>query len=278
MHLGISLTSENWGCLRNPLHRGHNPLRLIGAILGCSRSQAQLLLNQFGAPDPESLEDAIAALDDLGAAQAIPRQAPQMPTDALKPITRSGTAARFWRYLEGRGFDDVGSLVKRYSLTCAVLGRWKDRVIIPFHQQGKLIGWTGRAIGPVTNAPRYLSSGPEVKGTVFNEDGLTGGRILFIVEGPFDALKLDYYGRTLDAHATCVFGTSMTTEQIIILNNVSHRYERVVLLFDENAIEPSFIASDWLHNTPIFGLLPSGVKDPGNLTKEQVCDLMEHVR
>lgn len=279
-HLGIALEREAWGCLRNPQHRGLKPHRLIAALLGCSSAQARLVVAQYTHYDAGQLDDALATLEALNA----PTVAPTTPTPPMPPqwrtIDRVGPTTKHWAYLAGRGFDDVGALVTRYGLKACLTGRWKDRVILPFYQDGALLGWTARALGAPVNAPRYLSNGESVKTTVFNEDEIRkGGELLFIVEGPFDALKMDFYGSALGARSTCVFGTSITMDQIYILNTACKRFKRVVVLFDHDAIGPSFYAADWLHLAQVeIGKLPEGVKDPGGLTKKQIGELINGFR
>lgn len=270
-HLGINLTTENWGCHRNAQHRGKSPVKLIAALLGCNWGQAKLVAAQYSVSDPETLDQALAALLPLSEApKAVPGQA--LDTPHWRTIDRTGATAKYWRYLASRGFADVGALVRQYGLTCCLTGRFKDRVIIPFHQQGELVGWTGRAIVDPVSAPRYLSSGEAIKTTIFNEDELyPGGKLLLLVEGPFDALKLDHYGRALGTRATCVFGTSMSMDQISILVRLRKLYKKVVVLFDPEAIEPAFAALDWLHAPNVtLGHLPDGIEDPGAMTEAQV--------
>lgn len=260
-HMGISLTSENWGCLRNQTHRGHKPERLVAALLACSQAQAKLIVAQYSSVDP----------DNFGFDQPIPENPEVSPEQLpeLREISRNGLSAKFWNYLKGRGFDPQ-PVIDEYSLTCCMTGRFKDRLIIPFYQNHELVAWSGRAIINPRNAPRYLSSNL-IKTTLFNEDGLRGvcSKILFVVEGPFDAIKLDYYGRQYGARATCLSGTSMTPHQIQILHQISRQFGRVVLLLDSDAIEQGYAAVDWLHNAKL-GLLPEGVKDPGALNEAQI--------
>jgi len=195
----------------------------------------------------------------------------------VKPIKYRGVTQRFWDYLKHeRGFgDDVRELVWRYSLQACLTGRFKDRILIPFRRNNKIIAWTGRALGDPVSAPRYLSS-ELTKTTVFNEDILLiGGPLLFITEGPFDALKLDFYsgGR---ARATCTFGTALSMDQIAILRQAVKNFNVVVLLFDRNAYGQAFQAMDWL-TAPnvVVGTLPPGVGDPGELEPSQIIDLTE---
>lgn len=275
-HLGIHLTAERWGCLREPSHRGRQPAPLVAALLGCSVALAKMTVNQYSQTDPDTLDEVITAMaqDPYAEDRA---ELEQLEKDLrllgeFKHIKQEGPTARFWRYLRRRGFEDVEGLCSRYSLMCAMTGRFKDRVILPVYNQKKLIGWTARAISDPQNAPRYLTQG-DIKSVIFNEDELEwGGDTMFVTEGPFDALKLDFYG----APATCLFGVTPTTEQLAALARLSSHWERIVILFDEDATGPSFYVDDWVNaRNVIIGQLPEGVKDPGLLTPKQIHHLAE---
>ena len=178
-----------------------------------------------------------------------------------------GTNRRFKAYLIHRGFSDISRLSLVYNLRCANIGTYKDRVIIPIYStSNSLIGWTSRAIGPAKL--RYLTSGPAVKRTIYNLPRLTGGPLLAVTEGPFDALKLDYYGLP----ATATFGTSFVPEQAALIAEVSKRYNKTVILYDKDALGQAWSLADWIPGA-IVGGLPDGVKDPGELSGAQVRDL-----
>ena len=267
-HLGINLTHDAWGCHRNQAHRGKSLTYLIQALLGCSKSQAGLVLTQYGAADP----------DTFGVAPAPSQEKPTtleplvMPYEFRTIRTRSDNV-RFIKYLHRRGFDDVDKVGRQYDLRYCTTGRWKDRIIFPIVRNGKLIAWTGRAIGNPINAPRYLSTSNLIKTCLFNEDEIfLGGKLLFITEGPIDAVKIDYYGRPKGAAATCVFGTSITIDQIALLRRVSKKFQTTVLLFDPEAVETSFNMLEWLPEA-VLGVVPEGAEDPGAMSKEQVLKL-----
>lgn len=274
-HLSISPKGV-YGCWRNPRHKGADPVYLIQAITGCSKHQAKLIVSQYGQSDP----------DELAALINVDFDAPPSPPQALtrplhlpaecRPIKAQGLTGRFYRYLSRRGFDDVDRLAAKYKLTCACSGPYKDRIILPFYSNGRLLGWTGRAISNPQGAPRYLSSGADIKKTIFNEDIiLAGGNVLFITEGPFDALKVDYYGAEVGARATCVFGVNMTLDQIAILREATRYYASVRILFDTEASDAAFQAYDLLERSNVqIVQLPPDVKDPGDLDKHEVIKLV----
>ena len=272
-HLSIALNKDAYGCWRDARHAGRRPYPLIAALLHCSYNQAKLIERQFSAADPESFEEAIQALGGT----IMPADKPKPPQGlppSFKPIKPTGLTGRFWRYLQGRGFDDVGTLIDRYGLCCAQTGEMKDRVILPIHSEGSLIGWVGRAIQRTVTAPRYLTSSAAVKTVLFNEDRLTGGKLLLITEGPFDALKVDFYGYP-KLQATCLFGVNPTVSQIGMLRQVSKGYVRVGIMFDDAAQDQAMQLREYLPGGIEIISLPAGVKDPGELTKQQVMSYTE---
>jgi hypothetical protein len=65
---------------------------------------------------------------------------------------------------------------------------FKDRVIIPFYQDRKIVGYTGRKI--TTGKPKYLTDSQP--GYVFNIDRQVRERAcVIVVEGQFDAIAID---------------------------------------------------------------------------------------
>jgi hypothetical protein len=65
---------------------------------------------------------------------------------------------------------------------------YKDRVIIPFYHEGKIVGWTGRKI--TDGKPKYLTDAQP--GYVFNIDAQTFERkYIIVVEGQFDAIAIN---------------------------------------------------------------------------------------
>jgi len=257
-------------------HRGKLPYRLVQALLGCSMGQARLVVDQYNRADPDTLEAVIKALDEAEDDQLTEA----LPTDRypceFRHICDTGSTSRFWKYLERRGFDDPDRVARFYNLSCAVTGRWKDRLIIPVFVDNKLVAWQGRALQNPVSAPRYLASTAYIKKVVMNYDECMndGGDTLFIVEGPIDAMKVDYYGAKYDIRAACTFGTSFTLDQIYMLRDMQRQFKRTIALFDPEAIGEAYNLADWLPGVPL-GQLPEGVEDPGALSKAQVKQLIE---
>lgn len=275
-HLGINPDNGKWGCHRDASHRGKAPRTLIKALLRCSSPQAGLIVKQYSHSDPDTLEAALAVLEadtggniqhDEDLITMARKQALGPQFNDFNKIKARGITKRFFTYLQGRGYDDPQAIIHDYELRCAMTGRYKDRIIIPVRLNGELLGWTSRAIGAPKNAPRYLASNQDIKNTVFNYDSLKdGGERLFIVEGPFDAIKLDSYQKefhNVDFRATCTFGTSVILSQIVLLRNLVKKFKETWVLFDTGAESSAYELSEWL-GVPT-ALLPHQVSDPGEL-------------
>lgn len=283
-HMGVSLDGKGFGCWRSVNHVGKKPHNLIRALLGCSFNQAKIIAQQYSAADPENLDEALASLqagsepDKPAAKRGKLQFRPEFRT-----IKSRGVSSRFYHYLYNRGFYDVDKLVKLYDLKCATTGRFKDRIIIPIYMGGELVSWTSRAIGRSTDAPRYLALSEDEGGLInvfhslWNWDELKqGGDILFIVEGPFDALKMDFYGYKYNTCTTCTFGTAMSDEQAMMIAEVAKGFKKAFLLYDEGATEAIFMARDKLGHTNVeCGFLPSNVEDPGAMSKKQVIHMIK---
>ena len=268
-HLGINPESGAWGCLRDNTHRGKSAKTLVRSLLGCSGLQADHVITQYSHADPDSLEGALALLGDSPPAEPVRPRDPNREFNDFREIKVRGTTRRFFDYLGSRGYDDPYNLIQYYGLRCAVTGRYKDRVIIPVRQSGELLGWTSRAIVDPKTAPRYLASSSDVKATVLNYDHLIkGGERLFIVEGPFDALRLDQFGRFKGIRATCTFGTDVTISQIALLRTLVKQFKETWVMFDQGAEGPAANIAEWTKSRT--SNLPEGIKDPGELTQYQL--------
>ena len=192
------------------------------------------------------------------------------------PINEVGFSGRFKSYIASRGFlrHEVNHLIKEYNLHYAVIGPYTQRIIFPIYYEGKLAGWTGRAI---TKAElRYKANGSSIKKSLLGFDDLFKNptTTLYVTEGPFDALKLDYYGKDYGIRATCLFGSSISHEQITLLTQLRSRYQNVRIIFDQGALMAMLdVASQCAVLGACSYQLPARIDDPGDMTREDVYQL-----
>jgi DNA primase len=164
--------------------------------------------------------------------------------------------------------------------------RFRDRVIIPIHdQRGRVIGFGGRALSEDTQ-PKYLNS-PETplfhKGsTVFNfhrarQPAHDDGSVV-VVEGYMDAIAI-YQAGLKSVVAT--MGTAFTEEQIIMLWRLSN--EPIVCFdADKAGIAAAYRSIDRIlpmlqvEKTFRFAFM-QGEKDPDDLIREKGLDAFKGV-
>ena len=285
-HLGINPDTGFWACWRNANHRGKKPYRLVSALLNCSYNHARLVVDQYSITDTDEFNTLDISFDKPK--EDTPNLKELRFPPEFKKIKDVGTGGRFYQYLRGRGFINVKDLARDYDLYYCTTGDWKDRVIIPIYENVELVTWTARAIAHTEKAPRYKTLSVNEEGhykasinitdTIFLYDDLTGGDLLFITEGPIDAMKIDFYGYLYGASATCLFTSSISTSQVYLISEVSKRYNSTILLLDPPAIQQQLEIQDVLARYGVrIGTLAPDIEDPGAMTKEQVVKLINTI-
>jgi hypothetical protein len=198
------------------------------------------------------------------------------------PIDDRIATRRARNYLIQRGFDDnsIDDLVRLYDIRTARDGHYASRIILPYYLDGKLVTWTARAIAPseirYKDLPRDLSLVPP-KETLYNHDCIAdGGDILVIVEGPIDALKLDFYGRAHGVRAVALSTNSVSGMQLDMLAAADRQFQWKLVMMD-NATSLGFVDSMRLKQelggylTDVRAVrVPYGAKDSGDLTPVQI--------
>lgn len=116
---------------------------------------------------------------------------------------------------------------------------FRDRVIIPFYHDGKIVGYTGRKI--TEGRPKYLTDSQS--GYVFNLDAQVYDRkFVIVVEGQFDAIAIDGVG---------IMTNEPTDAQIMRLNNLGRE---VIVVPDRDkpgaAMLASAIKNNWSASLP----------------------------
>ena len=297
-HLGLNLDARDpkWGCLRNAKHRGRDPTWLVRKLLRCGEELAkQVVMAQR--PETDLFED---IMDKLIAGGEQPQNHSEPVANELhfpkefKPVMDNGYGWHFLEYLEKRGFDDPAKVAHKYDLHYCLTGAFQWRLIIPFFDSDKLVGWTGRAIRQDARL-RYLTLPYSTESAdklgikelalvdpnvyVWRRDLVEkGNRGLVIVEGPMDALKLDFYNPHPDVTITAVFGKPKR-EQVEFLGRCARKHRSVTVVLDADASESeAWSLADEIEElsgvNAVAVPLPRSVKDPGDLSESQVMDLM----
>ncbi len=283
-HLGIQLKSGMWGCWRNKQHRGRKLFILLSKLTGLSQQEARRATGEGArrAVQQGDMERAVQGLggpldDDQHSTGAAVLQLSDTFRKMYSRKIKYKAEKRFTRYLmEDRGFDEIHlrSLVKIYDLHYCVTGDFENRIIIPVYENGKLMTYLGRSIY-ADAALRYRAlekekSVKQVKDCIYNYDrAMRGGETLVLVEGAFDVMKVDYYGKP-KLRAVGLFNMNLEASQIELLYDLRGKYDRYILLLDRGEVAPSIRLEDELY---FFKNLRSrfleDVEDPGDLTPKQ---------
>jgi hypothetical protein len=293
-HMGIG--PKGWGCLRNAGHRGKSPAWLVQRLLGCSLEEAKRVTGSAAdlAPTLDEFAASANALRRLSGVEVQTRAKKLALLPEFKPLLSGSVFAKpFLDYLRARGYRDaqIKWLAENYKLHYATKGRFAYRIIIPIYDRfGQLLSWTGRTIVP-EQQPRYktLRMEPDERDphgpvallasnhTLLGLPVLWGAsnpRVLILVEGPFDALKLTAFGHSLGLYGASLFGLNVYTEQVAIVEELSRRFDRTYLLIDEDAVFQRLRLLNKLATVNVHPLkMPANSDDPGAMRGEQVVEL-----
>ena len=289
-HLGINLKNWRWGCWRRQSHRGIRPHRLIMALLGCSYEVADSYvtggreLSEF-----DRLAESFKTSQKTGSTVAGALEFPE----GFRPLKPTGRGRLYVAYMLRRGFhvEDIQRLRKVYGLRYCDRGYWRGRIVFPIYMEGCLVTWTARTIYKSEDL-RYLSlsekpkegsrQGPpalvNIKNTVWNYDELMSEKwpVIAVVEGPMDAVKVDFYGREFGVRATCLYGTGVTEQQSYLLGDLRRRCKHFLIIPDDGALFNEMeLVSELRHLSPGILRVPEGVDDPGDLTRKQVRQVFQ---
>lgn len=292
-HLGIDLKTGFWGCFRNATHRGRSPVRLVRQLLHCSQEEAQRIVGIAAdlAPTTDALAESFKGLR----AQVIGEETQtakdlRLPGEFKPLLNGSPLAQPFIDYLKGRGFRDaqIKWLAQHYSLHYATKGLYAYCIVIPVYDRyGELMTWTARSISPNAKLRyRTLSTRSDQAGASVARIPINGtilglpllwsaenAKILILVEGPFDALKLTAFGQTLGVYAAALFGLNVYPTQVAEVQDIASKFERAFLLLDDDAKFQRLRLLDTLNSIGAAALsVPFGRKDPGDLTGAEVIE------
>ncbi len=280
-HLGLSLKGPQYGCWRNATHRGAHPARLVKALLNCTQKQADSIVAQ---QEHVLIDDFDKLLQNMkGAELETKKAAPEKWPKEARPLWHAAKgktpAARYLEYLEERGFENPTRVAAHYALHYCLTGLYKQRVLIPFHdEEGALLGWTARSVRS-DDPLRYRASEGLPDGVLCGYANAArqlakAADTLVIVEGPFDYMKVDFYSNCV---CVALLGVVVTEQKFTKLVTLARQAARIVALLDPDILLSNFNFADKLQEASgrkvHVGKLPEGVKDPGDLVKWQVQQL-----
>lgn len=284
--MGINLKTAWYGCWRNAEHRGKHIERLIVALIGCSYEEARQITGRDSEPPDLTALERIAAGDLAEPEERVQEHRLRgMLLDS--EFRRFGdyprAEAAFLRYLRERFKHRTQQAIRRFDLRYAISGEFRDRIIIPVTLQRLVVTWTSRSIDWHSTL-RYRALGKErsavnIDHTLFNYDSAaaTGGKLLLVTEGPFDAMWTDLVAREHDCRAVGLHNMTLDGNQVFLLAELAERFDRVLPLLDSGEIvnfqqlcERLLFLGDSLI---IQDSIPLDVKDPAEMTEQQIGKL-----
>lgn len=199
-------------------------------------------------------------------------------------INDHGTTKRFWQYFISRGFTDkflLRKLLDRNNIKACLINDYNSRIIFPIYYMSELVTWNARTIGK-NILPRYkcldsAQSLMKITDCLYDFDNLINarGKVLFIVEGGFDCLKLQYL-LPFGYSTTCLFTNKISDNQIYLLKQLAQNFEQIRLLLDDDGILKSIGMKTRLSiiKNIKFQFLPKGCRDPAELDLAALNELI----
>jgi hypothetical protein len=278
-HFSINLaTGKVRGCWRD---KGHwmSAVDLICYLGGVSRSRAIEMLKTDEFPVEVNMRTLARQLDELGSRESKDLEQQTWP-EGFERFGRGLTkrARSFVEYLEGRGFED-GDAARAGLRWCDRAGDWMKRIMFPLFADDVLVGWTGRSIIGSKLRYRLHPAGDTAAGLIWNDRGaarLEQKRVLVVCEGTFDAWKIHVHGEEQGVTAVAILTTGAGPLKLGKIVKAARGFERVVVLLDRGAEAQAMDLCESLQViAPTLESLPRGVKDPGELSRRQVLELVE---
>lgn len=180
-------------------------------------------------------------------------------------------------YLKIRYPEEFGSeLLWKWKFGVSLKDQYfRNRIIMPsFDASGELNYHTSRAIDG-RMLPKYLNPFIPRENIVFNDLAINWSKPLVIVEGPFDLIKSP-------DNSTCLLGSDLT-EDYLLFQKIASNQTPVILALDgdETGRRKTEQIALLLHEYGVeVGIVdyPYGVKDPGDISRIQFNELIQHAK
>ena len=226
--LYVNTEKQLWICYVCEWGRGiRDVVNLMSYVSGRSTTSVRLELLSFVPPAPSG--DIYGLLDDAFDGKSdYEEDETEFETIELPgvPGFNGITSRKVRNYAVSRGLTttEIARFALRPASTLPTTKSKKEIrgpfLVVPVVVGGRPVSWQGRKID--NSLPKYISSS-NVKDWLFplDEEFLTmysnAGRVLYIVEGTFDAMGMARLGFP----AVCTFGTSVSNKQIALLRDLA---------------------------------------------------------
>lgn len=265
-HLSISTIQPTYVCQRVTHHKGgRRPglLKLLRALGVSNDEEANGLLDKNISQGPVTPTSYGKELDAVMKEWA-----------KFRPASESNYVLDYLYYR--RGFPQPDVTCERYNLRYAPIGAWATRILFPLSYDGAtVLSWTGRTLTDKT--PKYLNQDvQDMNGLLYI--GRRPRRIAIIVEGPFDALKINVACEQLPVSAIALTGMTFSMNRIVHLRNYLVSSDIRLISLDSSVPYPEISAlrgaldfgGGGLYSRPLE--VPPSYKDPGDMPLEVIVE------
>jgi len=127
------------------------------------------------------------------------------------------------------------SIIENFNLKYATCGQYEKRIIIPYMNGKKTIGFNSRLIGTDKSQGkelryRYFLSPKEFEGYLYNLDHVSNRKYCILVEGPFDLMYLVQCGFK---NVISTLNTRVSNEHLLKISE----FEKIIFCFDNDEKE-----------------------------------------
>lgn len=276
-HLGIDMDTGAWSCWRDPTHKGRELAKLISILTDISIKKARKFIGETRT-DTTNFKDLIYSKlnSDKTSTKLIDLELPK----TFNFFTGDSLDQRASNYLIKRGFaqNTHVDISNYYNVGYCYSGEYKDRIIFIIFERNIIMTWTSRSFFEIEERYKNLVSYKSIQSlpqTLWNYDNLMyeipllDNPVLYIVEGYFDALKIDYYSN-YNVFSTCLSGLNMTDRQIILLMDLPRKTKFIFVLDEDAKMLMPRMQSVFSQRHSNIMTLPKGSSDPGEMSKEEI--------
>lgn len=277
-HLGVNLETGTWGCWRNNQHRGS--FRQLLRLVGLDKSTIDLVVGAKKTTPVSELRKRFNRIndpvEDANAPVFWPKNFDVISTD-------DPCCSQHVKHLIGRGYKkrEIDDLCSQNDLRYAMSGPFSFRVIFPLKIKSEMRGWTGRDITGRSDMRYRTESNDWGRDVLYLPS--TKCDILFMQEGPFDALKVNWVARKhgLRIRSGAFTGTAVVEAQIDLLARTIASLDRPVKLWlgqDRGATANSLRLARQLKTLqPHIIRVPEGFKDVDEMDEQSVLKLLQQM-
>lgn len=167
-------------------------------------------------------------------------------------------------YKRGLTYRDI----KTYNFHYCESGAFSNRVVVPSYTlQGQINFFVARLfMNAAPEVKKYMYPTVPKENIIFNELFITWERPVVLVEGVFDALKVNF-------NSVPLLGNILNEDSLLFNNIVKYKQDVILMLDSDKAGRDAFLKNaalllDW--GVRLYTVDLNGFKDPGEMPREEI--------